>query len=300
MVGAETVAVMLNPVAGGGKALKALPAVQSTLTSLGRSVHLYLTTAPGDGRTAAARLAGEGVSLVIAVGGDGTFSEVANGLIDSERRVPLGIVPAGNGSDFARTTGASNSIESAVRRACSGEIRAIDAGRATFSDGAACCFINVAGLGFDSLVAERVHRTKFLPGANLPYLVAALQTLVTFRNIDVSIVADEEAMSLKAVFVQVANAKYMGGGYKIAPAADISDGLLDLAIVGDLSKPDLLKTLPGVYRGKHVNHPKFRLIKARSIRIETQRPAKVQLDGELSGTTPVTFSVLPSALMLAG
>jgi diacylglycerol kinase (ATP) len=297
---ADTVAIVLNPVSGGGKALKALPQMQATLESLGRPFHVYMTTGEGDGRTATARLVAEGASLVIAAGGDGTFSEVANGLIDSGRTVPLGLVPAGNGSDFARTTGASTIAEAAVRRACSGEVRAIDAGRATFSDGASRCFINVAGLGFDSLVAERVHRTKFLPGANLPYLAAALQTLITFRNIDVSIVADEEAIALKAVFVQVANAKYMGGGYKIAPSADISDGLLDLAIVGDLSKFDLLKTLPGVYSGKHVNHPKFRLIKARTIRVESALPAKVQLDGELFGETPVTFSVMPSALMLAG
>jgi diacylglycerol kinase (ATP) len=296
----DSVAVVLNPAAGGGKTLKILPRVQAALSALGRPYHVYLTTSEGDGRPAAARLANEGASVVLAVGGDGTIQEVVNGLCDSGTRVPLGVVPAGNGSDFARTIGASTKIEEAVAKATSGSTRAIDAGLATYDDGSTRTFINIAGLGFDSLVAQRVHRTKFLPGANLPYLAAALATLITYKNIGAKITVDGQEIETKAVFIQIANAKYMGGGYKIAPDADIEDGLLDLALVGDLSKPDLLKTLPKVYSGGHVGHPKFKLIRAKSIRVETTRPARVQLDGELFGSAPVTFSVLPKALMLAG
>lgn len=294
------IAVVLNPVAGGGKTLAVLPRVRAALESLGKPYHVHLTTRAGDGADSASRLAREGASLVIAVGGDGTIHEVANGLFQSGTRVPMGIVPAGNGSDFARTIGASAAVEKAVIAACTRPARAIDLGRATFADGSAHYFINVAGLGFDALVAERAHRTKFLPGANLPYLAAALQTLISFKNIETVVEFDGETIKTKAVFVQIANGKYMGGGYKIAPTADIEDGLLDLALVGDLSKFDLLRTLPSVYSGKHVNHPKFRLIRAREIRVETASPALVQLDGELLGMSPVTFSVVPSALMLAG
>jgi diacylglycerol kinase (ATP) len=259
-----------------------------------------MTKSAGDGREAAARFAREGVSLVLAVGGDGTIHEIANGLCESGTKVPMGVIPAGNGSDFARTIGASKRIDEAVAAACTGRSRAIDVGCATFADGRSHCFINVAGLGFDALVAERAQRTKFLPGANLPYLAAALQTLVSYRNIKAIIDADGESITTKAVFVQIANAKFMGGGYKIAPMADIEDGYLDVALVGDLSKPDLLRTLPKVYSGSHVGHPKFRHIRAKSIRVETVQPALVQLDGEILGTAPVTFSVLPGALMLAG
>jgi diacylglycerol kinase (ATP) len=296
----DSIAVVLNPSAGGGKSLKALPRVQAALSALNRPYHVYLTTAPGDGQRAAARLANEGASVVIAVGGDGTIQEVVNGLCESGTRVPLGVVPAGNGSDFARTIGASTKIEEAIAKASAGQIRSIDAGLAMFDDGTKRIFINVAGLGFDSLVAERVQHTKFLPGANLPYLAAALQTLMRYKNVEATIDVDGEIINTRAVFIQVANAKFMGGGYKIAPSADIEDGMLDLALVGDLSKPDLLKTLPKVYGGSHIGHPKFRLIKARSIRVETAKAARVQLDGELLGSSPVTFSVLPGALMLAG
>ena len=296
----EPVVVMLNPVAGGGKALRFLPRVKTAIESLGRRYHIHLTERPGDGRVATERLARQGASVIIAVGGDGTIHEVANGLCDSGTRVPMGIVPAGSGGDFARTVGVSKRVEESVPRACSGDVRPIDLGIATFEDGSSHMFINVAGLGFDALVAERAARTKFLPGANLPYLVAALQTLVTYKNIPVTVEADGEIIATNAVFVQAANAQFMGGGYKIAPMADISDGLLDVAVVGDMSKPDLLRTLPKVYSGNHVNHPKFVHRQARCMRVVTERPSRVQLDGELVGNAPVTFTVKPGAIMLAG
>lgn len=296
----NTVAVVLNPKAGGGKTLAVLPRVHDTLRALDRPYHIHVTERAGDGRVAAARLASEGAALILSVGGDGTIHEVVNGLCESGAKVPLGIVPAGSGSDFARTVGASEKIEEAVRAACDGRSRPIDVGRATFADGSARFFVNVAGLGFDALVAERAHRTKFLPGANLPYLVAALWTLATYRNIKVAIDADGELISTHAVFAQVANAKYMGGGYQIAPMADLEDGLLDLALVGDLSKAALLRTLPKVYGGGHVNHPRFTHLRARRIRVETIQPALVQLDGEVCGQSPVTFDVIPGALLLAG
>jgi YegS/Rv2252/BmrU family lipid kinase len=294
------IVVVLNPVAGSGKSLAVLPRVKEAIAALDVPYHIYLTKSQGDGRAAACRLAKAGASVVIAVGGDGTVHEVANGLFDSGTQVPLGIVPAGSGADFARTLGLTKRIEETVPKACSGVNRAIDLGISTFSDGRSLVFINVAGLGYDALVARRVGKTKFLPGANLPYLAAALPTMATFKNFDATLDIDGERLATKSVFIQIANAMYMGGGYKIAPGADISDGLLDVAIVGDMSKPDLLRTIPKVYGGNHVNHPKFTLVRAREIRVETEQPVFVQLDGEVVGQTPVTFTIRPGAIMLAG
>jgi diacylglycerol kinase family enzyme len=116
-VDSNSIVVVLNPAAGGGKTLTALPKVQSAIEALGRPYHIHLTKSVGDGRDAACKLAREGAAVVIAVGGDGTIHEVVNGLCDSGTRVPLGVVPAGNGSDFARTTGASKRIEEAIAAA---------------------------------------------------------------------------------------------------------------------------------------------------------------------------------------
>jgi YegS/Rv2252/BmrU family lipid kinase len=295
----STIAVVLNPVAGGGKGLGLLPRINTELTKLKRPYQIHVTTAPGDALATARRFACEGAGLIISVGGDGTLNEVINGILESGQRVPFGLVSAGHGGDFARTAGTSKHIDVAVQRACSGRTRAIDAGRATFDDGTSRAFINVAGLGFDALVAERVQKMR-LPGSTLPYLAAAFSTLATFKNIEVKIDADGAARQTKAVFVQIANAKYMGGGLMMAPDADIEDGDLQLAIIGDFKKPELLRALPGVYKGKHVNLAKFSQIPAKRIRVETMQPAKIQVDGEMMGAAPVTFTVEPGALQFAG
>ena len=294
-----TVVVVLNPVAGGGKALGLLPQINNELQQLGRPFRIHVTKAPGDAMAAARRFASEGAALILSVGGDGTLNEVVNGILESGVRVPFGLVSAGHGGDFARTVGTAKQVQLAVLRACTSKTRAIDAGRVTFDDGTSRAFVNVAGLGFDALVAKKAQKTR-LPGSTLPYVAAAVATLATFRNIRVTIDADGRITETRAVFVQVANAKFMGGGFMIAPNARLDDGELQLAVVGDLSKADLLKTLPSVYSGKHVDHPKFSQYPVRRVRIETETIATVQADGEMLGAAPATFTVEPGALQFAG
>ena len=295
----NSIVAILNPAAGGGKSLGLLPKINAELKRLGRPYHIYVTKAPGEAMEAARRFSTDGAPLILSIGGDGTLNEVVNGILESGRRVPFGLISAGHGGDFARTAKTEKDVATAVRRACSGETRAIDAGRVTFDDGATRAFVNIAGLGFDALVAQKAQRTR-LPGATLPYIVAAVATLATFKNIKVRVDADGVVTETKAVFVQIANAKFMGGGFMIAPDAEMTDGELHLAVVGDLGKADLLKTLPSVYSGNHVNHPKFSHYPARCIRIETIEPARVQVDGEMLGSAPATFTVEPGALQFAG
>jgi YegS/Rv2252/BmrU family lipid kinase len=294
-----SIAVILNPVSGAGKTLKLVPSVTAALQRLSRPFHLHLTTRAGEAPDVAKQFALDGASVVIAIGGDGTINEVANGLLASGRDVPLGLVPSGHGSDFVRTAKTPKTVDEAVALACKGETRQIDIGRATFDDGTSRYFLNVAGLGFDAAVAQRVLKTR-LPGSTLPYLTALISTLARYKNITVRVEADGESLSQRAVFVTVANARYFGGGLMITPMAEITDGLLDLAVIGDLGKLELLKEVPGVYRGKHVDHPKFLHRRATSIRVESDDPARVQVDGELAGSAPVTFTIEPGALRLAG
>ncbi len=295
----STVAVILNPASGAGKTLKLVPQVMNALNAQGRSFKLHLTSRRGEATDVARTFALDGVAVVIAVGGDGTIHEVANGLLASGRDVPLGLVPSGHGSDFARTAGIPKSVDEAVARGCAGTSRRIDVGRATFDDGTSRNFLNVAGLGFDAEVAQRVLNTR-MPGSTLPYLVAVGGALARYQNIKVKVEADGEVISETAVFVVVANARYFAGGLQIAPMAEIDDGLLDFAVIGDFGKAELIRQVPSVYRGTHVDHPKFLHRRAKSIRIETVEPARIQVDGELAGNAPVTFTVMPGALSLAG
>jgi diacylglycerol kinase (ATP) len=295
----STVAVILNPASGAGKTLKLVPRVTKALQDQGRPFTIHLTTRAGEAPDVARSFARDGAAVVIAIGGDGTISEVANGLLTSGCEIPLGLVPSGHGSDFVRTAQTPKSIEEAIGRACSGKMRRIDVGRAAFDDGTSRYFLNVAGLGFDAEVAQRVLKTR-LPGSTLPYLVSLVGALARYRNIQVHVDADGESISSVAVFVTVANGQFFGGGLHIAPMAEIEDGLLDFAVIGDFAKFELLKQVPSVYRGRHVDHPKFLHRRAKSIRIETLQPARVQADGELIGSTPVTFTVEPGALCLVG
>lgn len=295
------IGVILNPAAGGGRALAQLPRIVSTLSRLRRAHHVHVTAAPGEAMTVARTFAERAYSLVIAVGGDGTVNEVANGLLAVEHDTPLGVLPAGRGGDFARSTGGADGTELTLERLIGGRRRRIDVGRAGFADGSSRAFVNVAGVGFDAVVAQRAAHSR-LPGASLPYLAALGASIARYRNIDVSVTADDRQVAGPVCSVLAANGRYFGGGMMIAPTANLEDGLLDLAILGNLSKMDLIRNVPKVYRGGHVGHPKFMTVKTRSIRVEgpTSQPALVQLDGDVVCRTPVLFTVEPSRLVVAG
>ncbi len=299
--GERRIGVILNPTAGSGRSLAQLPRIAATLSRLRCAHHVHVTTAAGEATFVARAFADRGYRLVVAVGGDGTVNEVLNGLLASVSDTALGVLPAGRGSDFARGTSSGDGLELTLERLVGGRCRRIDIGRADFDDGSTRAFINVAGLGFDAVVAQRAARSR-LPGATLAYLTALGTTLTRYRNIDVSIAADDQQFAGPVCSVLAANGRYFGGGMVIAPTADLSDGSLDLAILGDLSKMDLIRNVPKVYRGTHVHHPKFMTRKARSVRVDSHpsQRALVQLDGEVVGHTPVTFTVEPHRLVLAG
>jgi YegS/Rv2252/BmrU family lipid kinase len=289
--------VIVNPAAAGGKTMKSLTRIHGLLKRIGRPYAIYITKGRGDAIEAAKSYAGAGAKRILSVGGDGTLNEVANGIYQAGGSAALGLVPVGHGSDFARTVGSAGSVEGSVLRACEGEERPIDLGLARYADGTERAFINIAGLGFDARVAQRAQRSR-LPGSNLPYLGSALATLVGYRNINVTITTNGQTIETPAVFVQIANARYMGGGYHFAPMARIDDGLLDVCVVGDFGKLELVRQIPGVYRGKHVTNAKFSHLTATRVQISTAEPAIVQLDGELVGSTPLEFEVLPAAIRL--
>jgi diacylglycerol kinase (ATP) len=289
------VGVILNPNAAGGRALKHLPKVTNTLVDLGTEFTLSVTTGRGDAWTQARQFALGGIDRVIVIGGDGTFNEAANGLLEAGTRTPLGLIPAGTGCDLPRTLGLSRlSTEQAARRAIEGSPTAIDVGLAQTNAGDRH-FLNMAGMGFDATVAERSADSK-IPGGLTAYMVALVTSLASYDNIPVSVQCEELSVDTRAVFVTVANAQYLAGGFQLAPMADITDGKLDLAIIGDLSVPELLRQLPRVYRGRHIDHPKFTHVATTRVRVESTQRALVQVDGEIHGEAPVEFSCCPLAL----
>jgi YegS/Rv2252/BmrU family lipid kinase len=295
----EQIGVILNPRAARGKAIQLLPEIVDLLRELGVSHQIHVTAAPGEAIEVARRFAEAGFGRVVAVGGDGVVNEVANGLLTAARPAMLGVVPASRGSDFARSLGSPRQTRAALTRAVTGAPHSIDVGLVRFADGRERHYVNIAGVGFDAVVAERANRSR-VPGSALPYLTAIGTTLARHRNAAVSIERDGRRSEQRACAVLVANGRCFGGGMKIVPQAAIADGHLDLAVIGDLSKPDLIRTLPKVFWGGHLGHPKFHTEPVAEVRVESPVPLLVELDGEVVGRTPATFAIRPAALPVAG
>jgi YegS/Rv2252/BmrU family lipid kinase len=227
-------------------------------------------------------------------------NEVANGIAGLD--VELAVIPRGTGWDFVRTYGIPRKLEDAVEVALHGRTREIDLGRAGYrawdgSDGESR-FANIASAGMSGAIAKRANETSKALGGKASYLWATLAVFSRWRSGEVRVRVDGEEHSGRMHDVVVANGRYFGGGMMITPEAQPDDGLFDVLLIGDLTKRDLMLTLPKTYRGKHLPHPKARLLRGAVVEVETPEPLPIELDGEQPGTTPTRFEIVPRALRL--
>jgi diacylglycerol kinase (ATP) len=271
--------------------------------SLGLRGDTLLSEHPGHLTQLASEAADAGARLVVAVGGDGTVNEVANG-IGGREGVELAVIPRGTGWDFVRTYKIPRRLEDAVRVALEGRTREIDLGRARYrvedpnGSEAESLFANIASAGMSGAIAKRANESSKALGGKVSYLWATLAVFSRWRNDDVRVRVDEEERSGRMHDVVVANGRYFGGGMEICPEAEPDDGLFDVLLIGDLTKRDLLLTLPKTYRGTHLPHPKAEVLRGAVVEVETPAPLPVELDGEQPGTTRARFEVVPRALRL--
>ncbi len=292
-----SVGVILNPTSAGGKTIKLVPQIVEEFGRCGRKHDIYVTSRAGETPQVARQMLEQGHQTLVAVGGDGTISEIASVLIEQSSPIALGIIPSGSGSDFIRTLQLPKDVQQAIRVVLDRNTQASDAGLLTFDDGQKSYFVNVAGLGFDAVVAEYALSSR-MPGSTMPYLVSAVKAMRVYENMSMRIESAERTFEGRAASVLFANAKYFAGGMKIAPMASLTDGKLDVAILGDLTTVEMLRAVPGVFRGKHVTNPKFTHFTTTSLRVTTEREARVQSDGELLANTPVTVDVLPGVIQI--
>jgi diacylglycerol kinase (ATP) len=228
-------------------------------------------------------------------------NEVAQGLAGRDG-VDLAVIPRGTGWDFVRTYAIPRRLEDAVTVARDGDVRAIDLGRARYRawDGAEgeAYFANIASAGMSGAIAKRANETSKALGGKASYLWATLAVFARWRNDEVKVTVDGERRAGRMHDVVVANGRFFGGGMMICPEAEPDDGRFDVLLIGDLTKGDLLLTLPKTYRGRHLPHPKAELLRGATVEIETPKPLPVELDGEQPGTTPAHFEIVPRALRL--
>ncbi len=282
-----------NPTAGGGRAAGLLPAVTELLRSGGVEVDRHATRSLEDARQAAREAAGT-VEVVIAVGGDGTVGACAGGLADAGpgARAALGVIPAGGGNDAARSLGlpfddplAAAALLPRLRR------RPTDLARVGERS-----YLLVAGAGFDSEVNRIANQRLAWAGVRVRYLGAALAQLAIGRPAGFRLLLDGEERELRAWMVAVANSQSYGGGMRIAPAASLDDGLLDVVVIGAVGKLTCLDLLRKVFSGRHVQHPAVAVHRARRVELDGDRALAVYADGEPSGSLPATFAVQPAAI----
>ncbi|HLL68710.1 MAG TPA: diacylglycerol kinase family protein [Micromonosporaceae bacterium] len=306
-LGAGPVAVLVNPDAARGRYRAILPAVVARLGRRGGPVEVLEATTAAAARQACQRAVAGGAAALVAVGGDGTVHVALQAV--AGRGVPLAVVAAGTGNDFATELGLPTDPVAAADVAAlalgTGITRAIDLARVTGPAGGARIagpaggahwYGAVLGAGFDGLVNERANRMRF-PRGPRRYDVAILAELAGLRARRYTLGLDDDVVEVDAVLVAVGNTASYGGGMRICPAADPTDGMLDVVVVGAVSRATLLRIKPRLYTGRHVEHPAVTQYRARRVEIASAGLV-AYADGERSLALPITITSHPGVLTL--
>jgi len=292
---------LVNPASAGGSTGKRWPELAHRAAALGLAGDALISEEPGQLTALAQEAVAGGAERLVVVGGDGSVNEVVNG-VAGEEGVEIAVLARGTGWDFVRTYGIPRDLEQAVDVALSGEIRTIDLGLVTFRTWAGAegrsHFANVASAGISGAIAQRANETSKALGGKISYYWSTLAVFVRWQTGEMRVTVDDEARTGKIIDTLVANGRYLAGGMMMLPEAEPDDGLFDVLVIGDVTKRDLLVTLPKSYRGKHLPHPRLEVLRGRVVTVDADEPLPIELDGEQPGTTPARFEVVPGALRL--
>lgn len=281
--------LIINPIAGGRKGKTLTEKILERLRSWGISFDHEFSRYIGHA-TEIARQSVKKFDAVVAVGGDGTVNEVVNGIFGYN--IPLGILPVGRGNDFFKSINTSRLLDVIIKPFVeTPKIIMADVGRINSR-----YFMNVAGVGFDALVATIAEPIRFL--GPIAYLGSAIMGLMKNRGIKLHLNIDGEKIDLNALLVAIANGKYFGGGMKIAPEASPWDGKFDVCLIENTSRLEILKTLPKVYSGEHTHHPKVKMLKAEYIEIVSSEKVPAEMDGEVFYADRIAVEVVPKGIPL--
>jgi len=291
---------LVNPASANGKTGKRWAQIARAAHAAGLRGEAVFSERRGQLRELAREAADEGADLLVVVGGDGTVHEVVNGVAGREG-VELALIPRGTGWDFARTHGVPKRLDEALRIAREGEARPFDLGWATYrSDGVdgSAWFANMASVGMSGAVAAKANATTKALGGKTSYLLALAAVFARWKNVRLNVAVDDERREALMEDCIVALGRYLAGGMMITPDAEPDDGLFDVLVIGDMTRSELVRVMPKIYRGTHLPHPKGEVLRGTTVTIDADEPMPIQLDGEQPGTTPTRFKVVPSAIRL--
>ncbi|MFQ6615565.1 MAG: diacylglycerol/lipid kinase family protein [Fidelibacterota bacterium] len=285
--------IIANPTGGKGKISRILPRVEFLLRQLGADFRIQRTNGP-DHATAIARDEGEGFDVVVALGGDGTVNETVNGLVGST--TPLGIIPLGTANDFARSFGIPLSLEDSIGTLVRGKPKPIDLGVVNGR-----YFSNALGVGFDAMTSEATRSIRWLKGGLL-YAWATLKTLSKYTAIPMRIELDDRVIEEDTYLVCVGNGSSVGGGLHLTPEAVMDDGVFHVCHIRDISPLKVVGNFLKLINGTVEKVDEVTIHQSRNVRITSEVPLPVHVDGELpqNEVTQMEVELIPKALLVIG
>lgn len=295
----KRVGILVNPVAGNGFAKQYYPLVYEKLKTGGvKEILVEETKRPMEGSEIARRFVEAGCELIVIVGGDGTINEVIQD-IDVVKEVSIGVVPAGSGNDFVKTLGFNERFSEKDWQAFlfhSFPVK-VDVGVALIDNSVKRFFLNGIGVGFDSLVAEKVKNSKlkWLKG-KFKYFWYVLKELVKYKAKRLKIYIKEKVMELRSFLVTIGIGRSFGGGFKLLPNAIINDGLLDVCIVRDVKILKRFAKIISVLEGTHITDKDVNYFKGTGFKLELEEKHPIHLDGEVLYSKSLEINLVPRSL----
>ncbi|MBI4853351.1 MAG: diacylglycerol kinase family lipid kinase [Acidobacteria bacterium] len=298
--------IIVNPASANGATGRSWPGLAACISSYFGQFTCAFTKKAGDAKEIAANAASEGRKFIIACGGDGTISEVTNGIINSGANTELGILPHGSGGDFPKSLNLPKRFQDAALALAKGKSELIDVGQATFLNTKlkeeSRYFINVASFGMGGEVVKRSESSNKTFGGTLAYAYATLATTLSYECPEIFLECDDKSPQRWTIAsVIIGNGRYFGGGMKIAPKASLTDGLLDVIVIKELSKIAILSNAHHLYSGTHLDLPYVATTRVKKIiakPINSKTLVRLEMDGEYAGQLPATFELKAKKLMV--
>jgi diacylglycerol kinase (ATP) len=290
--------VLVNPVAGGGRARKALPGLQQFAQEKGWRAEFQITCSVEDLRQRACDAVRTGRPRIFVVGGDGTFQVLINAIGPHSNTV-LGVIPAGGGNDLAASLGIPVDTLAAAQVLLEGTVCSLDAVRVKTADGVVRLYTGGGGVGLDAEASRYAGGIYRNVRGRLRYVLSAIRALTGFHSMQVRVQTDAlDVTDIKgqALLVAVLNTPSYGAGVRLAPGATTDDGKLDLVLLGDLGFFEVLTMLPALLLRGDVHSKRLQRRTVKRVRIETDRPCAFHADGEIVGATPVEVEIVSGAL----
>jgi YegS/Rv2252/BmrU family lipid kinase len=265
---------------------------------------MMLTERKGHATEITMELSASGYNKIISVGGDGTLNEIVNGIFKQEY-LPhgdfiLSMIPVGTGNDWGRMFGIPLIYEGAVQVIREGKLMLHDIGMVNYYNGeekATRYFINIAGLGFESIVVRKTNKQKDKGMSNKAiYFYNLLSSLVSYRNTPADITIDGKTSKVKVFSINVGNGRYCGGGMRQTPDALPDDGFLDITVIREMGRIEIIRNLHLLYDGTILSHPKVDGYRSNNLSVTSRSLLYLEADGESLGHTPAEFSIIPSAV----